>query len=210
MLKIFGGLIVVLLLLFVAADYVARSQAEKQAGKQLASSLELDDEPDVKLGGWPFLLKALGGELPSASFSAEEVRSNGVTLSEVEVDVTDLSFSFKDILSGSGDAITIGGGDGTAVLLAGELSKVLRRESIDARVRFTANGVRVKAARLPQAVEGDIAIDAGNLVITAGGSTIGTVRLPQIAEGLTYDEVTIEEKAAVLSFSLSAASLTAP
>jgi len=208
--KILIGLVLTLFLLFLAADYVARSQAERQAGKQLAASLELGDEPDVELGGWPFLLKALGGELPSASFSADEVRSNGVSLTDVEVNVDGLQFELGDILAGSRDAIKVSGGDGSAVLSGSELSKVLRREGVDAKVRLTESGVRVDARRLPKALEGDISIDAGNLVISAGGSTIGTVRLPQIVDGLTYGDVTVEEEEAILSFDLGPATLSAP
>ena len=210
MLKILTGLGVALLLLFFAADYVARSQAEQRAGEQLASSLDLDDEPDVELNGWPFLLKAFGGELPSASFSAESVSSRGVTLDEVEVNVTGLAFELSDILSGSKDAIKISGGDGSAFLSQQELSKVLRREGIDAKVRLTGEGVLVDAARLPKGLGGDITLETGNLVVSAGGSTIGIVRLPRIVEGLSYEEVTIEDGRAVLSFTLSAASLSAP
>lgn len=208
--KVLGGFVVTLLLLFVAADYVARNQAENQAGKQLAASLDLEEEPDVKLGGWPFLLKVLGGEIPSASFSTQEVRSRGVSLTEVEVDVRGLAFKLEDIMAGSRDAIKISGGGGTAVLAEDELGKVLRREGIRAEVRLTDAGVLVDPPRLSESVDGDISIDSGYLVITAGGSTIGTVRLPQIVDGLIYGGVTVQEDKAVLSFDLEAATLTAP
>lgn len=210
MVKVLVAFLVTLLLLFTAADYVARNQAEQRAGEQLASSLELDEEPEVRLNGWPFLLRAFSGELPSASFSADEVRARGVSLTEVEVDVRGLSFNLKDILNSSREAIRIAGGDGTAVLSGAELRKVLRREGISAEVTLSADGVSVTTQALPEPVEGDLSIDAGNLVITAGSATIGTVRLPQIVEGLTYGQVTVEEDAAILVFHLEAATLTAP
>ncbi len=93
--------LVLFLLLLVAADFGARLWAESRLSGELAESLDLAQNPDVSLGGFPFLPGALGGHLPSVSIRASEFKGEDVSVHALTLLLRDVSFSLPDVLSGA-------------------------------------------------------------------------------------------------------------
>jgi hypothetical protein len=87
--KLLWTLVVVAVLLLVA-DRVADFAAERTAADKLQSSQRLDSQPDVSIGGFPFLTQFANGRYQDVSASAHDVQvgssGNGLMLSTVHVD----------------------------------------------------------------------------------------------------------------------------
>ncbi|SOD70739.1 hypothetical protein SAMN05892883_0389 [Jatrophihabitans sp. GAS493] len=72
------GIVVVLGLLLVAADFVGKSVLQDNASKSLATFSQFQDTPDVTLHGFPFLTQAISGD-----YKDIEITSNSVTVGEI-------------------------------------------------------------------------------------------------------------------------------
>lgn len=66
-------LVVILGGLFVAADRIAVSVAEKKAAERAQVSEGLADRPDVSIEGFPFLTQAASGKLDDVKISAKDI-----------------------------------------------------------------------------------------------------------------------------------------
>ncbi len=82
--------------LLVAGDFVAKNVGEAAAARQLKDRLQLEAEPDVSFGGFPFLLNVLRGTLPDVNVSAGELTRSGLTLIDVELTLNKLRFELQD------------------------------------------------------------------------------------------------------------------
>ena len=65
--------LVILGVLAVGVDYVARGFAQEKAEEELKARLGLSSPPSVSLEGWPFLLSAARGEFRSVELEADRM-----------------------------------------------------------------------------------------------------------------------------------------
>lgn len=207
--KWFWGFIVSVLVLAGIGDALARSAAEERAADHVQTSLGLDEEPEVEFGGWPFLFHAVRGSFPSITVRAPSLRARGVRLEEVLVTLEDVDVDLKEILAGSVEGVRSRGGRGEAVLTEEALNDVLQRSRAPATVSLRGSEVVVEADgnEFPARIE----VRGARLRITAEGLPEAlNVELPAVIDGLTYEDVVIEDSLVRLTFTLSAARLRAP
>jgi hypothetical protein len=105
------------------ADLFLRTVTETRAENQMESVLDLRNKPDVTLGGWPFVIKALSGNFPSISLEIANERVRGVELSNISLEVRDVELDLGSLLSDSSEAVRMGGGEGTAALTEEALAR---------------------------------------------------------------------------------------
>ncbi|GAA4726826.1 DUF2993 domain-containing protein [Phytohabitans rumicis] len=106
LLVILGGLLAV-------ADRVAASVAERTISDEIAKELVAQDieasQPEVGIGGFPFLTQVLSGRYESISIRLRDlegtVAGNGVRLPQLDVDARDVSAPLDAIRSGQGDVV---------------------------------------------------------------------------------------------------------
>ncbi|HEU4481269.1 MAG TPA: DUF2993 domain-containing protein [Actinomycetota bacterium] len=205
-------LLIVLLLLVVTAvagDFLLRLYAEERAGAAVQSSLALDVEPDVSLGGFPFLTSALRGRFDSVGISVDEVTARGVTIEDVDASFSDVRFELDDLLAGSVGNPRTGGGSGTAALTGGALTAIAREQGLDARIRISGGRVTLDGGGLSE--EGDVSLDGNELTVTTTSRTADfTFAIPVVVEGVTYRSVDVEGATLVLRFSVEAGTLRGP
>lgn len=204
--------LVLLLALLVGGDIFLRSVTENRAADQIQASLDLDETPDVNLGGWPFVFKALGGNFPSVSISVEDARIQGVRLEDVTLDLRNVRFRLADLLAGDERAVETGGGTGAASIDSRGVSRALRRQGVDVEVSLNGDGsVTVRDERLPEAVAGEMTLEEGAVVIVADGLP-QRLRffLPELIDGLTYESLEVSAGVAELGFSFPSGTLRAP
>ncbi|MGH2753628.1 MAG: LmeA family phospholipid-binding protein, partial [Actinomycetota bacterium] len=89
-------------LLFVAADFVMRQVAEDRLAGRVGAALELEEDPRLELGGWPFVLHALDGNFPEVEVTADKLSTRGVVLEDVRVSLRNVRFELGDVVSGTG------------------------------------------------------------------------------------------------------------
>jgi hypothetical protein len=210
-----GRVLVILLLvlggLFVAADQFLRTYAEGRAARQVQTSLDLDTEPEVALGGWPFVVKALTGNFSSIEVEVDRVTARGVRLENVRVRLEGVEFEIKDMLAGEGDALSADDGRGSANLTSEALMQGLKREGVEAEVELRDGSVFVSDPRFPRAIEAELSVSGNILQVSADRLPEPyTVRLPRAFQGLEYESVEVVGSVAELTFTLDSAILQTP
>ena len=187
--------------LFVIADFVMRQVAEDKLASRVGDALELDETPDLRLGGWPFVLRALDGNFPEVEVTADTLSSRGVVLEDVDVALRDVRFDLGQIISGADRSVRTGGGTGTAALTASALDEAARREGVDATFDFAGGEVVVTSESFGQAA-GTPTVSGRKLTIEAEGFPEPfSIDLPGIGDA-TYDSVEVDGERLVVEVTL--------
>jgi hypothetical protein len=188
------------LALLVAADYGLRLYSQSVVGDEIRSALHLSESPSVSLGGWPFIPHLFSGDLPSASFSAENFEAQNVRLHRVTVDLEDVTFPAKRLLSSGRGTIRAARGHGQAVLTGENATDALHRAGLPLTVTIVDGHASVKAGGLNVGLS--VELHGSFLVLTPAAVRIASARiaLPTILRGLKYTGVQLEGSEAVVSF----------
>jgi len=198
------GLIVSLVILLVTAavaDVVARGIAERRIADRVQRSLELQDEPEAQIGGWPFLLNALDGTIPELDIVSSNLSRRGITLNQVTLHLVDLRFDVSELLR-EGGRVRIGGGDGAATISDDELTDLLQRQGAPVAVRFVGGRTVVMAEGLGEAT-GTVSLEQGDLVVSADGLPRPySIELPRLGRRIEYRSLAIADDRARLSLDL--------
>ena len=202
--------LVVLGLLFFGVDALARNVAEGRAASYLQSEIGLEEEPEVSLGGTPFLFQAIGGSIPNVQVNADELVAKGLELHDVAITFDSVEVSLGSLLSGDAEKITTAGGDGTAHLKAAALSRYLKQQGAPAEIVIVRGAIGVTTPQLGTQ-NGEVSIDDGRLAIASPALPRPLkVKLPGIAGGLVYEDVSFDREGLVLEVSIPPGPLTAP
>ena len=198
------GLIVSLVILLVTAavaDVVARGIAERRIADRVQRSLELQDEPEAQIGGWPFLLNALDGTIPELDIVSSNLSRRGITLNQVTLHLVDLRFDVSELLR-EGGRVRIGGGDGAATISDDELTDLLQRQGAPVAVRFVGGRTVVMAEGLGEAT-GTVSLEQGDLVVSADRLPRSySIELPRLGRRIEYRSLAIADDRARLSLDL--------
>ncbi len=192
----------------VVIDFVARDFAESRVGQELQAALELSARPDASIGGFPFLTQVIAGELSSITLEAERLRSRGVQLTKMTLELRGLRFSLGQVLDLSDRRVRIDGGRGRADLSATAITRAARRRGADVTVRFEGGRAVLSSERLPGSVAADLSLEGSVLVLSApeAGQPI-RIPLPRISDDLEYRSVEVDGSDASVTFEFGATTL---
>ncbi|MEY9215078.1 DUF2993 domain-containing protein [Thermobifida halotolerans] len=115
--------LIFLLVLLVAADRGSHYAAESEIAKRIAQQYDMAAEPEVTIGGFPFLNQAIGGEYQEIHVVTGALTVEEVQVDRVDVTLTDVRAPFSDLLSQPN--VVAGGVEGTVLLPYSELQKRL-------------------------------------------------------------------------------------
>lgn len=179
----------VLLALAIAADVALRKAAEGQMASRLRDAIDLGNEPDVEIGGWPFLVNLVKGRFPSLTVTGNDLESRGLTLSEVRLDLLRVRFSIAGLSSGRG-ALRAARGRGTAKLLEEDLNRALQRRGADVTVTIDGDVLVLRSQATGAEVEVRPTI-RGRTMSFGSLPVVGPVsfELPTVVGGLVYESV---------------------
>lgn len=208
-------LIVILGVLFVAGDAWARGKIEGRLASELQGSLGSTGDIEVSLGGFPFVLRALSGNIPTASVATERMTRDGLRFTDVTMTLRDIRFSLSKVLAGDLDAIKVGSGEGRAAIDSDVLGRAIARSGRDVDVEIVGNGIRITSGPVSGVVDVSVSQDGlvletdelGLLAINELGRRI-VVPLPRIVGGLTYESIQVVDFHLELGFALDDVRLT--
>ncbi|MFN2388202.1 MAG: DUF2993 domain-containing protein [Actinomycetota bacterium] len=187
-------LVAVLLVLGVGADIAARSYAQGRIASMLATSLELDADPEVEIGGWPFLTHALGGSLPTLEAGIGRLRVRGITLDDARIELRDVTFSPSRVLAGDTGSVRAANGTGRVVLDEQGLRELLAREGAPFTIAIERGRLTARSDELGRSMTADASIRGSALVIALDEPLSDvTIDLPQVAGGITYRAVRVRD-----------------
>jgi hypothetical protein len=202
------ALLVVLLLLgglALAADRVAEAVAEDRVAQLVAERGGLAGEPEVEIGGFPFLTQAVGGRyddvriaLTGADLGQPESTRADVWLQGVEVPLS-------DVLSGSVQRVPVERVDGTATLSYALLAEQLgpgttvTRDADGLRVQRT---VEVAGVSVPLTATGTVSLDGDTLVVDVDDASGAGVDVPDVLVDQVGDTLDLRYPIPQLPFGL--------
>jgi hypothetical protein len=216
--------LLVVIALLVGADIGFRLYTERRLAQSAQASLGLQQEPDLDLRGFPFLLQFARGRFDAVGVQAEAVRAEDLVIDDVDLTFEDVTFD-RGTLLGSGGSITAGEGSGEVELSEEEVSAYLQDHDVPVRVRFLGPQIRVTTkvsfdgSTTTASSQGRLVLEEGSLLFAAEDvqvdGTIGIpaaalsfeLPLPEVVPGIAYEGVTVEEGAAVVSASLAGAQI---
>lgn len=177
------GLVVTLVLLF-AADSAARGFASARMSAGLAGALNLEEEPEVLIGGFPFLWELIRGDFENISVSVDDFGTGDVVLDEASVTLREVSFAPIGALTGDIEKVSIESARGTARVNTGRLADALE-----------------KAGSLVGGLSLD---DLPGVSVEGRTLSLGPLdlELPVMTDGMSYESAELIEDKLVLRFTL--------
>ncbi len=197
------GTILLLLFLFLvlaaAGDYVMRFIAEGRIARSIRMAVDLDEDPNVELQGFPFVFRVLEGRFERVDVDAALVEVEGLALEEVHLDFRTVRFPEWDLVAGGSGEVTSEGGTAVIEVTDAALTEFLAGQGgVDAEVDLTPGSATVGGVSGSLEIEGDV------LVFRSGGGGAGfEVPLPELVPGLTYGRVTVDSGFAIIRASLA-------
>jgi len=192
--------------LLVAGDLVAKNFASDRMAEEIRAILQLEREPDVDVGGFPFLTQVAGRELESVTVSLDDISRRGVTLTSLSVTFHEVRFSLADLLDQNARGLRVGGADGTATLDQADLDAALEA----AGSPFTVSFDQGRVSSVPGQVEIEPRVEAATLVLPAPGVGEATLPLPRPIAGVSYGSVEVFPGRLLLRFESGPAALRPP
>lgn len=196
--------------LLVAGDLFAKSFAADVMAEQVQANLALDEEPDVDIGGFPFVTQLVAGELESATVALEDLSRRGVTLSALSVTLDEVRFSVADLLDQNARRLRVGSTSGAAELDQEDLDVALRNAGAPFEVRFDRGRMMATSDVVSSEVEIDARIEGGRLLLSAGNLGETALPLPRPIEDISYDSVEVSSGRLLLRFSSGPTTVSAP
>lgn len=219
-------ILVVVVALLVGADVGLRTVAESRVAGEMQQQLELPRPPDVELRGFPFLLHALRRRFPQAELEITGIRASGLPVDRVDVVLEGVRFDSLSVLAGGEGSVSASEGSGTVRVTDDAITEYLEEQGMPLSVELLGREVRVtgtvpigRLLSFEATAEGTLAVSDGTLefrperIRVAGGREAPVeamafrVDLPEVMPGIVYEDVTVADGTASLSFRLRRAVL---
>lgn len=116
--------LIFLLVLLVVADRALHYAAETQLARELGTQYELTADPQVDIGGIPFLTQAVSGNYSEIHVVTGAFSYSEIQLERIDVRLQDVAAPLPEMLQGD-PSIVAGRADGTVLLPYSELQRRL-------------------------------------------------------------------------------------
>lgn len=127
------GLLLLLLIAFVAVDRLAATTAAGKVGDRLRTEESLASTPKVTFGGFPFLPQALRGTYRDVHVVATDVRRGRLRLASVDAHLRGVHLSLSQALRGAVDGVRVDRVDGDALVRYADMTAALPNRDITLR-----------------------------------------------------------------------------
>ncbi|WP_112275278.1 LmeA family phospholipid-binding protein [Lentzea terrae] len=201
--------VIVLGILLVAADFALAAAGEYQIAQRMREKLQLDEDPSVRINGFPFALQALRGDYKHVQIRAYGVpiknEQTGVDLRDldVEADLRHTRVELSDLLAGNVSKATIDEVEGSVKIKSLDLNRLANQVtpfdklSIEPDKRATATTTTTTTPTDPKAPKTTAAIKLSGQTNVAGKvvtlSAYGQIALAGGAIQITIDDVELED-----------------
>lgn len=230
--------LVIVVAVVALGDRVANALVERRIATEVANTAAdngaySDQEPDVKIHGWPFLTQAWTGDFEQIDITLKDVGSNGLTFPTLDLVAHDVDADWRELTNG-GDAVAstldVSGSisvdsietlmaeqtgydlqineDGTASLVGSqELMGVEVEVEATGQFAFGDNALTFTPATVESLTEG-LPPQVQPLVEQTLGEFSSTVALPELPYGIQLAEIAFEGDVVTVSGSAEDVVLT--
>lgn len=218
--------LVVLIGLLVAIDFGAAAMAEYQVSKRLREHLELQDDPSVRVNGFPFMTQAFGGDYDEVEVTADRVTVARLRDIGVEATLRHVRVPFSELVSGSADSVRVDEVVGRVRIQASALGELINvddlvveevtdRDKPSDGSTLPPNAVKLigtvdlLGTRTKVAVIGSLDLSGGQVQITAHDVEVDGQDLPPAAVQTVLQLFTTRLDPGTLPFTVTPTSVTA-
>lgn len=198
----------VVLVIFVAVvvvgDAAARSYAEGRIETRLASELN-SDATDVSLGGFPFVVRLVGGRFPTVTLQADNARRAGLDIESLSLDLVGVRISLDPTETNGGASAQVERGQGVARIELDVLGHYIERRTPLSVIRF--DGHQVTVAFRGRRATVSLRLEDGAIVIPVPAVEDLNVPLPRVLQGIEYRTLEVRSDSVLLTFELHNATL---
>lgn len=117
--------LLVLVGLVAAADFGAAAVAESAVSRTMRAQLDLPDDPEVRINGFPFTTQALAGTYSSITVTAPRLQVGYLTDVEVTAQLRGVDAPISDVLGSGPKSLRVAEADGTVRIGAGDIERLL-------------------------------------------------------------------------------------
>ena len=190
--KALGGLVVLGVVVaggLYVGDRYAESRAEEYAVGVVSQSIPTTEPPVVDIKGFPFLTQLMGGTLDEVTATAAGATLEGIPVTDVAVDATQVN-----VRPSAGQQPSAGHATVAATIPTDSLEKVVK-DKTGLSVQLAVDGSAVKASGnvlgLPLTLSLVPTVTNGKLLVDAQGLTLGGREIsPQSLPGALGERVT--------------------
>ena len=119
--------LVVLVGLFVAADFGAAALAESAVSRQMRQQVGLVDDPSVRINGFPFLTQAISGRYGSVDVVAQHIKVSELQDLSVQAQLRDVDAPLSMLLGSGPKTLKVGQAEGSVRIAAKDVERILNR-----------------------------------------------------------------------------------
>lgn len=185
--KRFVTILAVVAVLLVAGDFLLRGAAENAAAKLIDEQIAQQVEPQVDLGGFPFLPSVLSGRFDEVTVTVPEAEHNGLVVEDISLAFRDARLEPLEVLAGRGDlrATSL---RGRGVISQEALTEVLR--ATDPALSVTIEPDRVAVSRDGATIAATAVVAANRILFQAGEIAPEVeIPLPELLPGIQFSSL---------------------
>ncbi|WP_410875845.1 DUF2993 domain-containing protein [Nocardia sp. A7] len=183
-------LIVVLAIALVVGDRVGVVLAQNEIGRKIAAEYNLARQPDVEIGGFPFLTQAVDGTYHEIDIRIGDWNGHDISVHHLDIALTDVAAPLRDVIDNRTSNLVAATATATAVVPydvvqryapSGVESIANSPEGLRATGTFSVAGLSVPATVIITVAptEAGIQITPVSVRAAAGGPTISLALLRQ-------------------------------
>lgn len=167
-------LLVVLVVILVAADFLLRAAAENAAADLIDDQITQRVDPEVDLGGFPFLTSVLSGRFDQVTVRVPRAEESGLVVEDIELSLRDVKLEPLEILGGRGD-LRAASLEGRAIISEESLTDVLHATDPALSVSIEPNRIAVSRDGATVAAT---AVIAANRILFQAGEVAPEIEIP--------------------------------
>ncbi|GAA3637642.1 hypothetical protein C8D88_101369 [Lentzea atacamensis] len=199
--------VLVLGVLLVAADFALAAAGEYQIAQRMREKLQLNEDPSVRINGFPFMLQAVRGDYKHVRIDANGVpirnEQQGLDLRDLDIsaDLRHTRVELADLLAGNVSKATIDQVDGSIKIKALDLNRLANQVtpfdklSIEPDNRLAtptpAAGATTTAPKTTAAIKLSGQTNVAGKVVTL--TAYGQIALASGAIQITVDDIELED-----------------
>lgn len=172
----------------VVADFTLRDRAEGAAADLIDKQIAQEVEPEVDLGGFPFLRSVLTGTFDEITISIPEFKEGPLLIEDVVLTLRDVRLEPLEVLAGRGD-LRAPSLEGNGVISEATLNEVVGSQVSGVTVAIERN--RVSLSRDGQTVAATAVVAGDSLLMQAGELGAGPIEiaLPPLLQDVRFSSL---------------------
>lgn len=190
MLKKFLIFVVIIAGLLVVGDFMLRDRAERAAGDLIDQQIAQEIDPEVDLGGFPFLRSVLTGTFDRITITIPEINEGPLLVEDVVLTLRDIQLEPLEVLAGRGDlrAASLRGGGGIS---EATLNEIVRSQVPGLTVAIQRN--RVTLSRDGVTFAATAVVAGGRLLMQASELGIDPIEvaLPTLLQDIRFSSLRV-------------------